>query len=187
MEDLEALITEAGGSAFLYGHSSGAVLALEAAEHGLHISKLALYEPPLGLEENESRPPGDLVTQIADLISSGRRGDAVEAFMTKAVGMPVDAVAKMRHAPFWPGLESVAHTLVYDLSITGDFVLTGDRGASIAVPTLVIDGEKSSPTLRRASKALADTLPDTQYRTLTGQTHDVDIKALAPILKDWFR
>jgi len=42
VEDLDALITAAGGSASVYGTSSGAALALEAAASGLPITKLAL-------------------------------------------------------------------------------------------------------------------------------------------------
>src|SRR5205823_8445518 len=110
VEDLDALITEAGGSAFDFGHSSGAALALEAAVRGLAITKLALYEPPFIVDDSRPRLPEDFATQLSEMVSSGRRGDAAELFMTKAAEAPVEVVAQMRNAPFWPGVEAVAHT-----------------------------------------------------------------------------
>jgi pimeloyl-ACP methyl ester carboxylesterase len=110
IEDLEALIVEAGGSATVYGKSSGAALALEAAARGLPITGLALFEPPFIVDDSRPRPPADLGSQLSELTSAGRRGDAVELFITKAVGLPVEAVAQMRTAPMWPGLEAQCAT-----------------------------------------------------------------------------
>ena len=101
VEDIDAVIGAAGGSAFLYGTSSGAVLALEAAASGLPVSKLALWEPPFILDEN-ARPPTDQVEQYNQMIAEGRRGDAVEYFMTKVVSMPAEFVAQARTQPWWP-------------------------------------------------------------------------------------
>lgn len=186
VDDLQALIAEAGGSAFVYGHSSGAVLALEAAARGLAITKLALYEPPFLVDDSRPRPPADLAAQLTRLISSGRRGDAVELFLTKGVGMPIDVVAQMRTSPFWPELAGMAHTVVYDVTITGDLSLLSGRLASVTAPTLLIDGSDSPPWMRHGAQTVADALPDGQYRTLAGQTHDVSPEALAPVLKEFF-
>lgn len=185
VEDLEALIKEAGGSAFVYGMSSGAALALEAAARGLAITKLALYEPPFMVDDSRPRPP-NLATQYTELTSSGRHGDAVELFMTKAVGMPVEAVAQMRNTPMWPALEAVAHTLAYDATIMGDGSLPTERAASVTVPTLVMDGGASPAWMRTAVQALTDALPNAQRRSLEGQTHDVAPEALAPVLEEFF-
>src|SRR5215469_11583492 len=47
IEDIDALIDHAGGSVFLYGHSSGGTLAMQAAVRlGGTVSKIAMYEPP---------------------------------------------------------------------------------------------------------------------------------------------
>src|SRR5438309_8379105 len=47
IEDIDALIDEAGGSAFVYGHSSGGCLAVDATiQLGDKIKKLAMYEAP---------------------------------------------------------------------------------------------------------------------------------------------
>ena len=93
----------------------------------------------------------------------------------------------MRNAPFWPGVEAVAHTLIYDTTIMGDNnALPTDRIASVTVPTLVIDGGASPAWMRNAARAVADILPDAQRRTLEGQTHDVAPAALAPVLEEFF-
>jgi pimeloyl-ACP methyl ester carboxylesterase len=184
IEDLEALIAEVGGSAAVFGYSSGAVLALKAAKAGLAITRLALYEPPF-VDDSRPRPPADLNEQLVEMISADRRGDAVELFQTEVIGMPAEVVAQMRNAPFRPAIEAIAHTLVYDAAIMDDFRLPTTLIASIATPTLVIDGEQSPPWLREAARAVADTLPHGRRRSLTGQDHTIDPEATAPILADF--
>jgi pimeloyl-ACP methyl ester carboxylesterase len=187
IEDLDALIKEAGGSAFVFGLSSGGGLALKAAASGLSIKKLALYEPPfVAVDDSDPRPPEDAATQLTKLTSSGHRGDAVEFFMTKVIGTPIEAVTPMRQAPIWPALEAVAHTLAYDVTLMGDYSLPTERVASVTIPTLVIDGENSPAPLRRAVQAVSDALPNAQRSTLEGQTHDVSPEVLAPVLEEFF-
>src|SRR2546421_5186212 len=102
IEDLDALITEAGGSACVFGYSSGAILALMAAARGLTITKLALYDPPFMVDAESVRRFKDLVGQLAELIASNHRGEAVELFQRSALGMPASVVTQLRQAPFWP-------------------------------------------------------------------------------------
>jgi pimeloyl-ACP methyl ester carboxylesterase len=191
VEDIEALVDAAGGSAFVYGKSSGAVLALEATRSlPSKVRKLALYEPPFIVDDSRPPPPGDYVKQVNDLTAAGRRGDAVEYFLTKVVGMPGEAVAPMRQAPTWPALEALAHTLAYDIAIMKD-TMTGkplprQRWTGAAVPTLVMDGGASPPWMRKGAKELASILPRAQYRTLEGQTHDVKPEVLGPVLSGFF-
>ena len=185
VEDIDALIHEAGGSAFVYGMSSGAALALEAAASGLAITKLALWEPPFVLDESR-RPPADTARTYTELVSAGRRSDAVEFFMTKVVGLPPEFVAHARTQPFWQAQEALAHTLAYDAMIMGDYSLPTERAASVTVPTLVIAGGESFPFMRETARALADVIPDARHRTLEGQEHNVDPEALAPVLEEFF-
>lgn len=187
VEDIEALIKEAGGSAFVYGISSGAVLALEAAASGLNIKKLALYEPPFRVDDSSPRPPADHEAQFRELISSGRRGDAVEFFMTKIVDLPAEFVVQARSSPWWEATENLAHTLVYDAAIMGDYSLPNKKLASIAIPTLVINGEKSDVRLRHAAQVVAEILPNAQHRTLKSQTHDIAPEVIAPALEEFFK
>jgi pimeloyl-ACP methyl ester carboxylesterase len=185
VEDVDALVAEAGGSAFLFGTSSGAALALEAAASGLPITKLALWEPPFILDES-ARPPEDQVAQYDRMIAEGRRGDAVEYFMTKVVGMPPEFVAGARTEPWWPATEALAHTLAYDATIMGDYSLPTERAASVKAPTVVIAGGADMPWMRETAKALADAFPHGQTRLLEGQGHNVDPAVLAPALVEFF-
>jgi pimeloyl-ACP methyl ester carboxylesterase len=189
VEDIEALINEAGGSASVFGKSSGAVLALQAARK-LSITRLALYEPPFIVDDSRAPVPQDYVKHLTELVSSGRRGDAVEYFMTKAVDVPAEYVAQMRNAPSWRTMEALAHTLVYDGAVMGDTLsgkpLLAERWASVTVPTLVMDGGASPAWAHKGVQAIADILPNPQRRTLEGQTHAVAPEVLAPVLAEFF-
>ncbi len=189
VEDLGALIEEAGGSASVFAMPSGGALALEAAASGLAIEKLALYEPPFVVDDSRPPLPEGYAERLAGLTSSGRRGHAVEYFMTEAVGVPAEAIP-MRGAPVWPAFESVAHTLAYDAAVMGD-TMSGDaapltRWAALGVPTLVMDGGASPEWIHRGALALAGVLLDARRRTLEGQTHDVAPEVLAPALEEFF-
>ncbi len=187
IEDIDALITEAGGSASVFGYSSGAILALMAAARGLTITKLALYDPPFLADAESSRRFKDLVGQLAELIASGRRGEAVELYQTQAVGIPAEVVTQLRQAPFWPSLEDIAHTLVYESTLMGDIPKLSDRMASIPVSTLVISGGENEARMLQAAQAVADVLPNAEYRSLSGQTHDIIPEVLAPVLVEFFK
>jgi pimeloyl-ACP methyl ester carboxylesterase len=187
VEDLEALVEEAGGSAHLYGMSSGGALALEAAARGVAATKLALYELPFMVGDDGAPAPEDFATRLSELTASGRRGDPVELFLSQGPGVPAEVIAQMRSEPIWPAMESVAHTLVYDMKIMDDQEsLLALRAPSVMAPTLVIDGGASPPWMRNAAQTLAERLPNSQHRTLEGQTHQASPEALAPVLVEFF-
>jgi pimeloyl-ACP methyl ester carboxylesterase len=186
IEDIEAVIKAAGGEAGLYGSSAGAALAMLAAGAGLPVTKLAMWEPPY-LPERMPTPPADQVEQLETMVAEGRRGDAVEYFMSKVVGMPPEAVAGMRQAPFWAKAEALAHTLAYDSRILGDYRIPADHAKNVTVPTLVIASGTDFPFMRDSAAALAEILPEGEARFLDGQGHaDVDPTVLAPVLKAFF-
>src|SRR5947209_13513199 len=186
VEDLDALIKEAGGQAAVFGMSSGGVLALEAAKHGLAITKLALYELPFNSGDESGRQASENYTrQLTALLTEGRRGDAVALAMT-TWGAPAEAIAGMRQTPIWPLFESVAPTPAYDNAIMGNGTVPNQRLASLPAPTLVIDGGASPAFMQSAAQTLADAFPNAQRRTLEGQTHDVAPDALAPVLEEFF-
>ena len=187
LEDIDALIKEAGGSAFVLGLSSGAALALEAAASGLNITKLAVYEPPFMIDDDGHHAKADHQTQLTRLIAEGRRSDAVTYFMRKMVGISALVVALMRLMPgVWSKLKAVAHTLPYDAAVMGDFSLPTQRLGSVTIPTLAIDGDKTDPRLRRAVQAVTQALPRAHRRTLKGQTHNVKPQILTPVLVEFF-
>ena len=184
IEDIEAVVEAAGGEAAIFGSSSGAVLAMFAAEAGLGIGKLAMWEPPY-IPEGFPKPPEDQVEQYETMVAEGRRGDAVEFFMARVVGMPAEFVAGARTQPWWGATEALAHTLAYDARIMGDYEIPVDRAANVKVPSLVVAGGADVPFMRETAQALADALPDGQVRFLDGQGHDVDMTVLAPVLKEF--
>lgn len=185
VEDLDALIRSVGGSARVFGYSSGANLALEGAASGLNITRLALYEAAFIIGDDIPRPPKDMAAQLAALVSSGRRGDAVELFQTRLVGIPEQVVVQMRNAPFRPALEATAHTLAYEASIVGDLTLPVERLRSITAPTLAVFGGASPAFMGNAARAIAEAVPNGQARALEGQSHDLVPAALAPVLLDF--
>jgi pimeloyl-ACP methyl ester carboxylesterase len=186
VEDLNALIKDSGGSVYAFGMSSGAVLALHAVARGLYIKKLALYEPPFNSGDKNARQAAERYTkQLALLLSEGRRSDAVE-LARASWGMPADMIAGMKQTPVWSMFEAVAPTLAYDNEIMGGGSLPEKLIASVTIPLLVIDGGASLLFMRNAAKAVSETAPRAQYRTLEGQTHEYDPDVLAPVLIDFF-
>ena len=186
VEDLGALIDEVGGSASVFGLSSGANLALEAAADGLAIVRLALWEPPFALVGESPLPPDALVERYGEMIAAGRRGEVVEYFMEKVVGLPPEVVAQARKSPFWHEQEALAHTLVYDTILLGDGSLPVERAAAVKASTFVLEGRVSFPFMRGTARALADVIPDAALRVLEGQTHEVAPEAIAPVLEEFF-
>ena len=190
IEDLDALIEAAGGSACVFGISSGAVLALEAANRGSSIEKLALYEAPFIVDDSRSPVRDDYLGRLERLVASGRRGDAIRLFMREGVGLPAVFVALMRLMPAWSKLKAVAHTLPYDAAFVDDYrkgkPLPTERWTSVTMPTLVAVGGKSPDWMRNGMQELADVLPNATSDTLEGQTHIVKAQALAPVLVEFF-
>lgn len=185
VEDIDALISEAGGLASVFGVSSGAALALEAAAGGLAIDKLALWEPPFDAPEGR-RPPPDLAQRYEAMIAEGRRGDVVEYFMANVVGLPSEFVAHAKTQPSWRRQEAMAHTFVYDTIVMGDGSLPVERAAAVVAPTLALAGAESFPFMRETAQKLAEAIPDARARILEGQTHAVAPAALAPALGEFF-
>ncbi len=191
VEDIDALIQEAGGSAYVYGISSGACLALEAASRlGDRIKKLALYEPPYNEEQASISVWKDYTKNLKEALAAGRRGDAVGLFM-QLVGTPADQVNGMRQAPMWPMFEAVAPTLAYDAADMGaERAVPVERAARVKVPVLVMDGGANLtylPFMHVSATKLAKAISGARQRTLEGQTHDVSSEVLAPVLVEFFK
>ncbi|MEU0936252.1 alpha/beta hydrolase [Embleya sp. NPDC005971] len=190
VEDLDALIERVGGEAMVFGMSSGAVLALEAAARGSAVSRLALYEPPFITDDSRPPLPADYVAHLTKLVKQGAYGDAVAYFMTAAVGMPAEAVAGMRQAPFWAGMEATARTLPYDGQVMGDTMsgrpLPADRWQSVTVPVLVGSGDAGAPQMLAGARELAALADNFALHVFPGQEHDIHPEPLAPVLADFF-
>jgi pimeloyl-ACP methyl ester carboxylesterase len=194
LEDLQALIAQAGGSAHLYGASSGGALALEAAAAGLAVDKLAVYEVPYDMADDGPQRWREYVQELEGLLAEGRRGDAAALFMRLA-GATEEMIAGARNSPVWPGLEALAPTLAYDAACMGGGRPPTKRLARITRPTLVATGGASPDSFvggggdffERAAAAIAASIPRAERQTIEGQTHMVDPKVLAPVLERFFR
>jgi pimeloyl-ACP methyl ester carboxylesterase len=191
VEDLQAVIAEAGGQAYVFGHSSGAILALEATRLiAPSIMKMALYEPPFIIDNGTPPLPEDYVTRLTDLVSAGRRGDTVKYWMTTVIRIPEEAQAYMQSQPTWQSFEAVAPTLPYDAAISAPYVkgkpLPRDGWASATMPVLVMDGGDSPPMMHSGAAALTEILPNAQRRTLDGQGHGPADEVLVPALVEFF-
>jgi pimeloyl-ACP methyl ester carboxylesterase len=187
IEDLEAMIDAAGGSAFVFGHSSGAVLALRAAgKLSNKVKKLAIYEPPFIIDDSRPPLPKDYVEHLNELIAAGRKADTLEYFMTVAVNIPAEYIADMKQAPMWESATATAHTIPYDGQIMGDTMggnpAALEQFATITTPTLVMDGGQSPPFMHNGAETLAKILPNAQHRRLAGQDHGAAPEALNPVL-----
>jgi pimeloyl-ACP methyl ester carboxylesterase len=189
IEDLEAVVEAAGGSARVYGVSSGAALALEAAARGVSISKLALYEAPFIVDASRPPVPRQYGEQLDELLGDRRRGAATRLFL-RQVGLPTVLIALMRFTPMWSKLTAIAHTLPYDNAIVRDHQagnpLPADRWTAATMPTLAIVGGKSPAWFHNGMRALAGALPNARFCIFEGQTHMVKPKAQAPFLVAFF-
>jgi pimeloyl-ACP methyl ester carboxylesterase len=188
IEDIEALVDEAGGRSFLFGASSGASLALLAAEKlgPGKVMKLSLYEPPYGAyDDNGKQEFAGQKKKINELVEAGKPGDAVTVFM-ESLGTPSEEMEGIKKSPDWKAMERVGHTLVYDFEVLGDGTVPLDVARSITVPTQVLDGEKSFEFMHATADTLGKNIPIAVRKTLKDQTHEVAPEALAPVLKEFF-
>lgn len=185
IEDIEALIANAGGRVYLFGSSSGAALALQvAAKLGPEkVTKLALYEPPYGQkqEDYDKQKQG-----VNELIKTAKPGDAAEFFMS-AIGTPPEALKAMKSSPEWEAIKKIDFTLAYDFEVLGDGAIPQDAVKAITVPTLVMDGEKGVPFIDATADQIAKLLPDAQRKTLKDQTHQAEAGAVAPVLIEFLQ
>jgi pimeloyl-ACP methyl ester carboxylesterase len=185
VSDLAAVAEAAAGSpVFVFGHSSGAALALRAAAQGLPAGAVAAYEAPYvipGTREVAQDPAG----RIRDLVAAGRRGDAVRYWMTDVIRVPAQVVTMMQESPTWPGLEALAHTLPYDLALTGDQGVPRDL-AKITVPVLVLSGQNSPDWFHRTVQETAAAIGGARLLMLEGQDHGAPPEVLSPVLTEFF-
>jgi pimeloyl-ACP methyl ester carboxylesterase len=179
LEDLAALIGEAGAPAYVFGHSSGAILALEAVAAKLPISKLAVYEPPFDMDANTKAQSSAFAAQVAALLKDGKEEQAVTFFLT-GIGMPPDMIAGIQNSPMWPAMLSSAPTLNYDLAITAAPI------KATQVPLLAMAGGASPDFMLQAAHAVANAAPKGEYFEINGQTHFAPKEIVAPLLKAFF-
>jgi pimeloyl-ACP methyl ester carboxylesterase len=187
VDDIAAVIEAVGGRVCLYGHSSGAALAISATvKLRTHVTKLAIYEAPYSLGATARKAAADYDAALKVALAAGHSGDAVALFV-RAVGVSEKQLEALRQLPMWRGLEKLAPTLAYDSEVLGDgHGLPVALLARVRTPTLVMHGGAGSAAMRDAAVAISEAIPDAELRSLPGQTHGVSPKAVAPVLEAFF-
>jgi pimeloyl-ACP methyl ester carboxylesterase len=192
IEDLQALVEDAGGKAMVFGISSGAVLTLDATAITPGITKLAVYEPALIVDNSHQPVAPDYAEHLKRLSAQGKREEAVEYFLTQAVGIPADYIGGIKQdQATWSTMIGIAHTIAYDAAFVGNVMqgkpLPTDRWAKVTVPVLVADGGASDAWMHNSADALAKVLPHASRQTLEGLTHEGDPKMFAQMLIEFFQ
>lgn len=189
IEDIAALIEDAGQPAILFGWSSGSLLALDAAAAGLPVAGLVLFEPPVVIDDVRPPLPTDYVEQLDAFVAEGRRDKAAELFMTAAAMLPAEAIPGMKQSPYWAPVEEIAHTISYDGRIMGTTMsgnpLPADRWADVKAPVLVLYGDKTWPALSAGAEAVAAHLPTATLKAIPGENHATEAATLAPVLREF--
>jgi pimeloyl-ACP methyl ester carboxylesterase len=186
IDDLGVLVAAAGGSASLFGWSSGAALALRAAASGriAGIHRVVAFEPPFVVDREHHVPPAGLTDTLHELVAANRRSETVRFYMTKAMGIPAVFVTLMRVLPIWSKLKATANSTPHDWAVMAEFMrgepLRSDDWAGVTIPTLVLAGGKSEPVLRKAARAIAEVLPNAEYREVPNLSHNPDVRLLEP-------
>jgi pimeloyl-ACP methyl ester carboxylesterase len=187
VEDLAAVVAHAGGRPFVYGISSGAGLALEAAAAGVPMERLATYEAPYTGVGSIGGQVVDHRAHLESLLAAGDRGAMVSYFLVRMVGAPRFVPLMLRLMPkIWKQQKAVAHTLPYEARVMNDFELPTDRLATIDLPVLVMVGGKAAPAMAGAQRRIAASIPGARHEVLAGQTHQVSATAIAGALRAFF-
>lgn len=184
IEDLAALIKEAGGTASVYGHSSGAFLGLLSAGAGLPIVRLATYEPPYAVDQAGDEHNTKMTVRIEHLVGQGKLEEALIFFMG-TTGMPQAMIDQQRQAPHWPFLVAKAPTLAYELRLKtarGNAYVPSKALAEVKVPVRAMAGGASPDWMRVASRLVAESVQFGRYLELPGQNHMVAPEVIAPVL-----
>ncbi len=186
IDDLAALLEAVGGSASLFGWSSGAGLALRAAASGriAGIERIVAFEPPFVVDREHHVPPAGLGETLQGLVAANHPSETVRFYMTQAMGIPRLFVAPMRVLPIWSKLKATANSTPHDWAVMGEFMrgepLRAGDWARVTVPTLVLAGGKSEPLLRTGARAIAEVLPNAVHREVPDLSHNPDVKILVP-------
>ena len=183
---LQALIEVAGGSASVFGYSSGAILALKAVADGVAVERLYLYEPPFRFDEDQPAPPADFPARLQALLDAGDPGAVVATFQIEWVGLPQEVVNDAQRSPMWAQLEAMAQSAVYDAVITTDLQRPTAEMAAVLTPTLVLQGDPTWPFLATAAAGIARRLPNATHRILPVEAvHGIDPGGTAAAIREF--
>jgi pimeloyl-ACP methyl ester carboxylesterase len=191
IEDIQALMEDAGGEAMLVGFSSGGAVTLETTAVTPGVTKAFVYEVPFIVDDSR-QPLDDYEGYTTKLVAEGKLDELVEYFITVVAGIPAEFVGGIKQdQAMWERMRAIAPTIPHDAAFMSEFMkgkpLPAGYWAKVKVPVLVGDGGASPAWLHNAAEALADALPNASRKTFEGQTHSFDPKVLAPAIIKFFR
>lgn len=183
VEDLAAVIAAAGGRASVLGHSSGAVLALFAASHGVNVDRLFLSEPPFGFGRENA--PEDLPEQLQALVDAGKNDEAIVTFQRDGVGLPEEMIEQIRTSPMFQDLLPLAQSTVYDAELTRLVSIPTPEMLAIAPPVAILIGVQTFPVLTAAAKELSERMPQAELIEMPASVmHRLDPAEAATIVSE---
>jgi pimeloyl-ACP methyl ester carboxylesterase len=182
-EDLRAVIDAVGGDAAVFGHSSGAVLALFAAGQGVPMSRLFLSEPPLRFGVDE--PPADLADRLQALVDAGSGEEAITLFLRENVRLPEPAIEQTRTSPAFPALVRLAQSTIYDTELVDAVSTPTAAMLQVDLPTTILRGEPTMPLLVSATERLAAVMPQAELVVVPeSRDHGVDPDGTVRVIRD---
>ncbi len=184
------MIAAGGGSAHLFGASTGGALALEAAAAGVAAISVAAYDVPYSVTADAIRFWQTYVAALHTALAEDDRDRALELFMGVA-GSPDEEIAQAKASPIWATLRPLAHTLAYDAACLNDGSPPDERLARIRQPVLLITRRPgTAPDVEffgAAADAAAQAIPSVARQSVSAASHVVDAQVLAPVLADFYR
>jgi pimeloyl-ACP methyl ester carboxylesterase len=191
IEDIQALIEEAGGEAMLVGFSSGGAVTLETTAVTPGVTKAFVYEVPFIVDDSR-QPLEDYEGHTTRLVAEGKLDELIEYFITVVAGVPAEFVGGIKQdQAMWERMRAIAPTIPHDAAFMSEFMkgkpLPAGYWSKVKVPVLVGDGGASPAWLHHAAEALAEALPNASRETFKDQTHSFDPKVLAPVVIEFFK
>lgn len=191
IEDIQALVADAGGEAMLAGFSSGGAVTLETAAVTPGVTKAFVYEVPFIVDDSR-QPLADYEGHTTKLVAEGKLDELIEYFITVVAGIPAEFVGGIKQdQAMWARMRAIAPTIPHDAAFISGFMkgkpLPAGYWDKVKVPVLVGDGGASPAWLRNAAEALGKALPHASRETFEGQTHSFEPKVLAPVLIEFFK
>jgi pimeloyl-ACP methyl ester carboxylesterase len=180
LDDLRALITEATEGAddavALFGSSSGGAIALAAAASALPISKLVLWEVPLGDELGTDG--AEFLAGLRERIAAGDGAATIEYFMKD---MPPEWLAGAKAGQGWPIMTAMGPSLEPDAEVLA-WTQSAARPAlwaGVTQPTLALTGDETLDLMTPAVDSLVANLPHAFRATVPARDHSWDPKVMA--------
>ncbi|NOK16821.1 alpha/beta fold hydrolase [Corallococcus carmarthensis] len=182
VEDVLALMQEAGPGASLFGHSLGGILAVEAATRRPP-ARLVLYEPPFPISQPIAR-------EAVERVRTTWKREGPDAALVAAQHhifrmLTPEQLEAFRQTPQWAKQLGMMESFVREISAVADLPMGVERFRAVDTSTLVILGDQSPQVLlAEPAQALAKALPHVSLRVLPGQGHVAHVSAPALLARE---